>query len=157
MNERLYAQAGLEMRQPFWNVRIVEFALATPERSRLRGQEDKWLHRRAMKGLLPEHVLQRNSKAEFSVAFARYWADLGPHLTGSLLSRRRGWVNPQAIRSMLKGCSQPNSSDWPRMALWVLWSLFGLDAVSCAKGGSQGVALSETAVETCSRPNRFMG
>ena len=83
MNERLYAQAGLEMRQPFWNARIVEFALATPERSRLRGQEDKWLHRRAMKGLLPENVLQRSSKAEFSVTFARYWADLGPHLTGS--------------------------------------------------------------------------
>ena len=48
MSERLYAQIGLEMRQPFWNARIIEFALATPERSRLRGQEDKWLHRRAM-------------------------------------------------------------------------------------------------------------
>ena len=113
MTERLYAQAGLEMRQPFWNARIVEFALATPERSRLRGQEDKWLHRRAMKGLLPEDVLQRSSKAEFSVTFARYWADLAPHLTGTVLARRRGWVNPQAVRSMLKACSQPNLRTGP--------------------------------------------
>ena len=78
MAERLYAQVGLEMRQPFWNARMVEFALATPERSRLRGNEDKWLHRRAMQGLLPEDVLRRSSKAEFSVTFSRYLTDLGP-------------------------------------------------------------------------------
>ena len=137
MHERLCAQTGLELRQPFWNARIVEFALATPERSRLRGQEDKWLHRRAMKGLLPENVLQRSSKAEFSVTFAKYWADLAPHLTGTVLARRGGWVNPQAIRSMLKACSQPNSSDWPSMAMWALWTLFGVDAASCAECGSQ--------------------
>ena len=78
MGERLYAQAGLEVRQPFWNARIVQFALATPERSRLRGGQDKWLHRQAMKGLLPETVLQRSDKAEFSVTFSKYWADLAP-------------------------------------------------------------------------------
>jgi len=128
MAERLYAQVGLEMRQPFWNARVVEFALATPERSRLRGQEDKWLHRRAMKGLLPENVLQRSSKAEFSVTFARYWADLAPHLNGTVLTRRQAWVNPQAIRSMLRACSQPNPADWPGMAMWALWTLFGVDA-----------------------------
>ena len=78
MAERHYAQVGLEIRQPFWNARMVEFALATPERSRLRGNQDKWLHRRAMQGLLPEDVLRRSSKAEFSVTFSRYLTDLAP-------------------------------------------------------------------------------
>ena len=65
MDERLYAQAGLEMRQPFWNARIVEFALATPERSRLRGQEDKWLHRRAMRDCCRKTYCSAAAKPSF--------------------------------------------------------------------------------------------
>jgi asparagine synthase (glutamine-hydrolysing) len=147
MSERLYAQAGLEMRQPFWNARVIEFALATPERSRLRGQENKWLHRRAMEGMLPENVLQRSSKAEFSVTFARYWVDLGTHLDGTVLPRRQDWVNPQAILSMLQGCRQPDRSDWPSMAMWALWTLFGVDAGSCAECGCHRAVHNVTAVE----------
>ena len=128
MAERLYAQVGLEMRQPFWNARMVEFALATPERSRLRGNEDKWLHRRAMQGLLPEDVLRRSSKAEFSVTFSRCWTDLGPHMTETVLARRRDWVKPQPVRTMLQACSEADPSNWPGMAAWALWALFGVDA-----------------------------
>ena len=102
MAERHYAQVGLEMRQPFWNARMVEFALATPERSRLRGNQDKWLHRRAMQGLLPDDVLRRSSKAEFSVTFSRYLTDLAPHMTETV-GRRRAWVKPQPVRSMSAG------------------------------------------------------
>ena len=128
MAERLYAQGGLEMRQPFWNARMVEFALATPERSRLRGNEDKWLHRCAMQGLLPENVLQRSSKADFAVTFSRCWTDLAPHMTEKVLVRRRDWVKPQAIRSMLQVCREADPTNWPGMAAWALWALFGVDA-----------------------------
>ena len=113
MAERLYAQAGLEMRQPFWNARMVEFALATPERSRLRGKEDKWLHRRAMQGLLPEDVLRRSSKAEFSVTFSRYWTELAPHMTETVLARRRDWVKPQPVRSMLQAAASRTRRSGP--------------------------------------------
>jgi asparagine synthase (glutamine-hydrolysing) len=131
IQERLYAQAGLEFRRPFWSARIIEFALTTPERSRLRGQENKWLHRRAMEGLLPEDLMRRSSKAEFSVTFARYWAELAPHLNDVVLPRRGGWVNSQRIQSMLRACTRPGRSDWPSMALWALWALFGVDAAIC--------------------------
>jgi asparagine synthase (glutamine-hydrolysing) len=151
VHERLCAQTGLELRQPFWTARIIEFALATPERTRLRGQEDKWLHRHAMEGLLPEDVLQRSSKAEFSVTFARCWADLDPHLTGTVLPRRQGWVQAQSIRSMLKACSQPNPWDWPSMAMWSLWTLFGVDAACCPECGSQYAAHNVNAVEVVQR------
>jgi asparagine synthase (glutamine-hydrolysing) len=129
MAERLYAQAGLEMRQPFWNARMVEFALATPECSRLRGDEDKWLHRRAMQRLLPQQVLRRSSKAEFSVTFSRYLTDLGPHITETVLARRPDWVKQQPIWTNLQACSDSNPLNWPGMAAWALWALFGVDAV----------------------------
>ena len=128
MAERLYAQVGLEMRQPFWNARMVEFALATPERSRLRGNEDKWLHRRAMQGLLPENVLRRSSKAEFSITFSRCLTDLVPHMTETVLVRRSDWVKPQLVRTMLQACSEADPSAWRGMAAWALWGLFGVDA-----------------------------
>jgi len=121
--ERLYARHGLELRQPFWNARIIEFAFATPERSRLRGQVDKWLHRQAMQGLLPANVLQRNDKAEFSSTFFSDRAELAMHLTENVLPRRQQWVRPQAIQRMLQTVGQPDHS-----AMWVLWALFGVDA-----------------------------
>lgn len=139
MTERLYAKAGLEVRQPFWNARIVEFALATPERSRLRGQEDKWLHRRAMKGLLPENVLQRTGKAEFSVTFTKFLAELTAHLSGAVFPRRQGWVNASSIQAMLKRCGQPERSNLRGMVLWVLWTNFGMDAVFYGQNRSRGM------------------
>ena len=128
MAERQYAHVGLEMRQPFWNASMVEFALATPERSRLRGNEDKWLHRRAMQGLLPQSVLQRSSKAEFSVTFSRCWGELEPWLVSQVLPLRQNWVKPEPVRSMLQACSEADPSNWPGMAAWALWALFGVDA-----------------------------
>ena len=128
MAERHYAQVGLEMRQPFWNARIVEFALATPERSRLRGKEDKWLHRRAMHGLLPEDVLRRSSKAEFSVTFLKVLdRSRAPHDRDSSRAAA-GLGKAQSIRSMLQACSEVDPSNWPGMGSWALWALFGVDA-----------------------------
>src|SRR5690606_30323751 len=67
--ERLCAWAGLEIRRPFWDRRLVEFAIATPERLRCSAATSKSLHRLAMTALLPQSVLGRTSKADFMVAF----------------------------------------------------------------------------------------
>lgn len=130
MSERQTSTLGLEWRQPFWNAQIIQCAFATPTHLHFRGQENKWLHRRALAGLLPEQVLRRQSKAEFSITFLRYWAELAPLLTGEILLRRQGWVSLQPVREMLQACSQNDPSAWPEMAMWVLWTLFGLDSVT---------------------------
>ena len=132
MAERFYAHVGLEMRQPFWNARMVEFAMAIPERSRSRGGVDKWLHRCAMQGLLPEAVVRRQSKADFSITFTRYLTDLGLHLTATVLPRRSGWVDQRSVLSMLRVCSDVPPSNWPGMEPWTLWALVGVDAVLAA-------------------------
>lgn len=66
---RQRAHSGLEMRSPLLARSYIEFCAATPEHMRLRGLENKYLHRRALAGLLPETVLGRQSKAEFSLPY----------------------------------------------------------------------------------------
>ena len=81
-----------------------------------------------MAELLPEQVLQRQSKAEFSVAFSRYWRDLTPQLEAEVLPRRLDWVEPSAFAHLLGPALTSSHRD-----CWiegVIWSLFGLDAVA---------------------------
>ena len=71
LEERLGTSLNLELRKPFFNQKIVQLAFSTPERFRSRGHTTKWLHRQAMKGLLPETVRVRDTKSDFMVAFRR--------------------------------------------------------------------------------------
>ena len=134
INERRASRMGLEWRQPFWDARIIQAAFATPEHLLLRGHENKWLHRRALVGLLPGQVLQRQTKAEFSVAYSRYWHDLRPQLEADMLPRRQDWVELAAFSHLLGRAFGPERGD-----CWIegiAWTLFGLDAVaSCGKAG----------------------
>ena len=127
INERRASRMGLEWRQPFWDVRIIQAAFATPERLRMRGHENKWLHRRALDGLLPEQVLKRQSKAEFSVAFSRYWNELRPQLVADVLPRRLDWIERSGFIDLLGRAFDPQCADWSEGIAWIL---FGLDAVA---------------------------
>jgi asparagine synthase (glutamine-hydrolysing) len=50
-------EEGVELRAPLYDRRIIEFALSRPVPERSAGRETKRLLRRAVRGLLPEHVL----------------------------------------------------------------------------------------------------
>ncbi|HEV2131952.1 MAG TPA: asparagine synthase-related protein, partial [Longimicrobiaceae bacterium] len=50
-------EAGVELRSPLYDRRIVEFALSRPREERAAGNEIKRLLRRAVRGLLPDHIL----------------------------------------------------------------------------------------------------
>ena len=127
INERQASRMGLEWRQPFWDARIIQAAFATPEHLRMRGDENKWMHRRALAGLLPEQVLQRKSKAEFSVAFCRYWSDLRPQLVADVLPRRLDWIEHLGFSNLLGRAFDPQCGDWSE---GIAWTLFGLDVVA---------------------------
>ena len=126
INERRCARMGFEWRQPFWNVEIIQAAFATPEHLRCRGNENKWLHRRAMREHLPVSVATRMSKAEFSVVFTRQWDDLSRHVINDVLPRRSAWANPSQFRKLTKGGVGGNYSEWPE---GVLWTIFGVDCL----------------------------
>jgi asparagine synthase (glutamine-hydrolysing) len=62
---RFYHAHGLELVTPYWDRRLVEFALALPADQLGRPHRDRWVHRNAMNGLLPEPVRERSQRTIF--------------------------------------------------------------------------------------------
>jgi asparagine synthetase B (glutamine-hydrolysing) len=58
--------AGVEVRLPFLDRRVIDFLLAVPARIRFRDGLIKWILRESMAGILPEKVRRRTSLAHFS-------------------------------------------------------------------------------------------
>lgn len=89
--ERMTARCGLELRHPMRNWRLVQFSLSTPERTRRKGLANKYTHRRAMEGTVPRYVLERRTKAEFSVVFRRHLDGAGRDYFRAIINRRTAW------------------------------------------------------------------
>ena len=85
--DRMTMAHSLEGRAPYLDQRVVEFATALPAALRLRGREGKPLLRAALRGILPEAVLQRPKQA-FRVPVDRWLQSaLHDHLSELLLDR----------------------------------------------------------------------
>ena len=66
--KRQHARLGLESRSPMMSRRFIEFCASVPEDVKRRGKADRWMHRQAMVGLLPQRVVERRGKANFPVS-----------------------------------------------------------------------------------------
>jgi asparagine synthase (glutamine-hydrolysing) len=67
------ARYGIETRDPTVDVRVVEFCLAIPGSQYLRGGRDRWLIRRAMAPVLPEHVVHRATRGAQSADWIEWF------------------------------------------------------------------------------------
>ena len=123
--ERMAGSVGVELRQPLCDPRLVEFSFSTPEWLRLRGRTNKYLHRRAMRGLLPERILKRETKADFMVTFHWHLAEMGDFFCRDVFQSGRAWVNPGRVSGLFKeiGHTEDGTPEWQ------LWTLFGCDAL----------------------------
>jgi len=124
--EREAAHAGVEMRHPLGDARIVQLAFSTPEGLRLRGDRSKYLHVRALQGLMPEAVLERRTKAEFSVVFRGHLDGMREHLTDTLPRRRPEWLDQEGTRRLFDVYLEKRTFGWP---LWILWGIYACDGV----------------------------
>jgi asparagine synthase (glutamine-hydrolysing) len=124
--EHLGAMSGIEMRYPLRTAGIVQFACSTPARLRLRGDRSKFIHVGALQGVLPQKLLERTSKAVFSVVFRAQLDRVSENLTRTIPARRPGWVTAEGM-AQLHRISQEN----PRIswALWVLWAIHACDSI----------------------------
>lgn len=103
-----FLEFGLEVRSPLMDRRIVEFALARPRCERVSGRETKRLLRRAMHGLLPDHVLAlRPTRTGVTVSYSRRWMRKAyPELFGELFRAplvlaELGIIEPAQLRTAL--------------------------------------------------------
>ena len=130
LEEGLAASVGIELRRPLFSAQMVQFAFCTPESIRVRGRTDKYLHRRAMTGLLPESVLQRQTKADFMITFQWHLAAMGEFFRSEVARSGRTWVDAGQLASLYRQTCAARDPGTPE---WRLWTLFGCVALVSAR------------------------
>jgi asparagine synthase (glutamine-hydrolysing) len=119
--DRMSMAASIEARVPLLDHRIVEFALSLPPHSKLRHGRTKLILRQAMRGRLPEVVLNR-PKLGFSIPL-KHWlrGSLRPLMTDLLSAdcvRRRRYFEPQIVNRWVSEHLQGRANHSHR--LWAL-------------------------------------
>ena len=95
---------GLEVRVPFLDRDLVEFAWSIPSRLKMRGNTTKHLFRRAMSGMLPEHTLKKPKWGFSFNPHLQFQKDLRTVAQRVLTRQRveeRGWFNFEFIQRIL--------------------------------------------------------
>jgi asparagine synthase (glutamine-hydrolysing) len=124
---------SLEARPPLLDHRLAEFAATIPARYRLRGGTTKYLFKQAMRGILPDGIIDR-PKHGFAVPIASWLrGDLAEFAHSLLLSqacRQRGVFNTRHVERLLKLNARGRDLDlqlWTMMS-FELWCQRFLDA-----------------------------
>ena len=103
--DRLSMAHSLELRVPFLDQRVAEFALALPDRLKVRGFAKKRLLRQALAPLVPREIV-RGRKQGFSIPVAAWLrGDLEPFARDVLSAEtieRQGYLRPEAVTSVLE-------------------------------------------------------
>jgi asparagine synthase (glutamine-hydrolysing) len=126
LHELFAASYGLELRRPFYTTAMVQFSFAVPKRMLFAGGVNRYCHRQALVGLLPDSVLQRKSKAEFSVTYRHYLSAMQGLLTGEIPARRPDWIDQQCVEAVFENHASLNEESAECFSLWML---FGCDNI----------------------------
>jgi len=102
--DRMSMAASLETRAPFLDVDVMELAFSMPGHLKIRGGERKWVLKQALKGIVPDGILDRR-KQGFSIPMKNWLrCDLQP-LMRELLSParvgRRGLFEPAEVSRLI--------------------------------------------------------
>ena len=102
--DRMSMAAGVEVRVPFLDLDLVEFAAHVPVGLKQRGSEGKWVLKKAMEPYLPHEVIYR-PKSGFGAPLRRWMRNDLRELLGDLLSdhslKRRGLFEPAAVQRLV--------------------------------------------------------
>ena len=123
--DRTSMASGLEVRVPFLDRDLVRFALSIPVGLKIRGNETKYIFRKAMRNVLPERTL---SKPKWGFGFNPYHQftkDLKIVAEKILTPQRvsdRGWFNYGYLRRILDHPPHPRLR-WHYFELWLALGL----------------------------------
>src|SRR5881394_1731543 len=101
--DRASMAVSLEVRAPYLDPRVAEFAASLPASYKLHGYTSKYILKRAAKGLVPAFVARRGKKG-FGVPFAKWLKHELKPLAHDLLSperlRRNGLFDPEFVAQL---------------------------------------------------------
>jgi asparagine synthase (glutamine-hydrolysing) len=120
--DRMSMAHSIEARVPLLDHKLVEFAATIPPELRLRRGTTKYIFKRAMRGILPDEIIDR-PKHGFGIPLGRWFrGQLGAFVRELLLSetsRRRGIFNPAYIEQLVQRHENGRELD---LHLWTLIS-----------------------------------
>ena len=123
--DQMSMATSIESRVPFLDHELVEFAAQLPDAWKLSGLTTKRVLREAMKGLLPESILNR-PKMGFPVPFAQWtrggWSSVARDVLLDSRSRQRGIIDPVAVDRLLRDHADGRTEGGDR-----IWSLLNLE------------------------------
>jgi asparagine synthase (glutamine-hydrolysing) len=124
-NEKMSMAHSLELRVPFCDHKLIEFSASLPLELKTRGFRPKRLLKEAVRGLLPEAIINRPKLGLHAPVGLWLQHDL-KSLMADLLSRetieRRGYFRYEAIQELI-GLHETGKRDFS----WQLWMLLVLE------------------------------
>lgn len=126
---------GIEPRHPMFSRQFIGFSLATPEHIRRRAGVAKVIHRIALQGILPDMVLDRQTKADFESdstdrEMAQFCAGPGRRFLDALCESNG------LERLIAPGSANTVDEDWS----WELWGIYAVAAFLMLDQQSSGFA-----------------
>jgi asparagine synthase (glutamine-hydrolysing) len=103
--DRMSMAHSLELRLPFTDHHLVEFAMRLPSAMKLRGRTTKYLLREAVRKLLPEPVLTRNKlglNPPLGIWLRRDLRGMVESYLSPEAVQRRGWFQPAAVERLVE-------------------------------------------------------
>jgi asparagine synthase (glutamine-hydrolysing) len=125
--DRASMAVSLEVRAPFLDPQVAEYAASLPRNFKLRGRKSKFILKRAVEDLLPPFVSRRGKKG-FGIPVAEWLKKKLNPLARDLLSRERvkraGLFNPDYVTRLLdeheKGLANHRKPLWT-LLMFELW------------------------------------
>jgi asparagine synthase (glutamine-hydrolysing) len=137
--DKMSMAVGVEVRVPFLDLELVDFAAQIPIRFKQRGSEGKWILKKAMESYLPSDVIYR-PKSGFGAPLRRWMRvelrDLLTDVLGSQSLSKRGLFDPYAVQRLIQANDQGKVD-----ASYTLLSLMCIE-LWCRKFIDQGFATS---------------
>lgn len=102
--DRMSMAAGVEVRVPFLDKELVEFAYNIPDNLKQNGMQSKWILKKALENYLPLNIIYR-PKSGFGVPLRSWMRNELRELLGDLLSveslKNRGLFDPASVMKLI--------------------------------------------------------
>ncbi len=122
--DRVSMAHSVESRHPFLDYRVMDFSFRLPSTWKIRGLNEKYLLKRAFRGLLPERILHRGKQPYRAPIRELFSSEVEGNYVDELLSedklKKSGYFNPAKVRHLLakiRRSDQDSTSEFSSMAL----------------------------------------
>lgn len=121
--------SGVKSLHPFYDSRIIQFALEIDEAQRWCDGQFRTIQRRSMAGLLPETIVRRTTKADFSHLFVEeFTRGGGRELFAQLrIASERDWVVADALVRRWNTMEESVRAGGGPSGIWVLWAAVAVE------------------------------